>query len=428
MGGTPGGANYDTAPMHVAILAHALPQPSSNGGPMTCWALLRHLRDAGHEVSVISLRYASDPFVTPEREDQIRATGARLVIVEVEAEADLQRPAGAVSQSTLERVFPTAHLRPRVGAVLEELAPDAAFIYHWDTLAATYGLRSVPRFGAVGDPWHLPNLRRWQHTRPSPTRAYVAWTFATLRGIRPSTRAMVEILNDCDDAAVFQAETADTLRRKGARNAPYLRPPILDGGGPDWESRRTDGRGARPRILLGPSHLGATSTRAGLQLFGKEILPALDRALGRDGFEVRVVGEGEPPPELAARLPHPGVTLTGRIEPADEEFLAADVQLIPTPFTLGQRVRIIVGWSFGCCVVTHESERANLPELADGENALLGRDGASVAAAIVRAARDGELRRRIGRGGRDTYERLFRPDVAARVIEERLARLARHDS
>ncbi len=42
--------------MHVALVTHSLPQPSTTGGPMTCWAIMRQLRDDGHRVTVISLR------------------------------------------------------------------------------------------------------------------------------------------------------------------------------------------------------------------------------------------------------------------------------------------------------------------------------------------------------------------------------------
>jgi glycosyltransferase involved in cell wall biosynthesis len=156
--------------------------------------------------------------------------------------------------------------------------------------------------------------------------------------------------------------------------------------------------------------------------FAREVLPALERELGTEAFEVRVVGEGEPPPELAR--PHPSVTLTGRIEPADDEFRSADVQLVPTPFALGKRVRIIVGWSFGCPVVAHQAEAGPLPELREGENALLAGNGRGLAEALARLARDETLRRRIAEGGRQTYEQIFAPAVAARPIVERLTALA----
>lgn len=414
--------------MKVALLSHGLPQPSSLGGPMTAWAVLAQLAAEGHDATVLALRYPGDPFYSAEREQAVEETAAGLVVIPVGPEHELRSPAGTVELRAgpgLERIFPTAGLRPRVEEALRAARPEAIFAYHWDTLAASHRLRVAPRLGVVDDLWHMPNRRRWQRARPAASRSYLYWTLSTLRGLRPTTKAMVALLRDCEASGAFQAETAAWLRGKGVPRCEYLHAPLTDAGGPHWKARRAEVRNERPRILLGPSQLGATSTRAGLQLFATEILPALERELGPDGFRVRVVGEGDPPAELARLLPRPSVVLTGRIEPADEEFLAADVQLVPTPYVLGKRVRIIVGWSFGCCVVAHAAEAVNLPELRNGVNALLGGDGASIAGAVVRAVREPDLARRLGAGGRSTYETLFHPRVAARALVERLERVAR---
>jgi Glycosyl transferases group 1 len=406
--------------VHVALVLHGLPQPSSLGGPMTAWALLEQLRAEGHRATVVALRYPEDPFYSADREEAVQAE-LRVVPVEV-------APAGAAGTVPLRgrpSIFPTRVLADELTRILDEVAPHAVFAYHWDTLAPLRGRDGPPRLGVVDDLWHMPNLRRWQRTRPAPSRAYVYWTLSTLRGLRPTARAMAEVLGDCAAAGAFQAETAAWLRRHGVPGCEYLHAPIADGGRPEWAARRRERENGRPKILLGPSQLGATSTRAGLRLFAREILPALERELGPDGFVVRVVGEGEPPPELAALLPRPSVELTGRIEPADDEFLRCDVQLVPTPYVLGKRVRIIVGWSFGCCVVAHTAEAVNLPELRDGKSGLLGSNGEEIAHAVVRALRDPDLARRIGEGGRRAYEENFHPAVAARAIILRLQDLAR---
>jgi hypothetical protein len=379
---------------------------------MTCYAILRQLQDEGHRVSVVALRYPADPFVEPEREEELGVP-----VTAVAAGVEETGPPGTVplrGAAGLGRIFPTYALRPRLREVLEELAPDAVFAYHWDTLAATHDLGVAPRFGAVDDPWHLPNLRRWQRTRPRGDRGYLHWTLSTLRGLRPVGHAMRELLDACEGACAFQSQTANDL------GCEYLRAPIADAGGPDWQAHRREREGERFRILLGPSNLGATSTRAGLALVARDVLPALVRELAPGSFVVRLVGEGEPPAELAA---HPAVEVTGRVEPADDEFRAAHVQLVPTPFALGKRVRIIVGWSFGTCVVAHAREADNLPELRHDENALLGGDGRQLAASIVRLANDGELRLRLAARGRETYERLFLPRVAGHEIVERIERL-----
>lgn len=398
--------------MHVALVTHGLPQPSSNGGPMTCWGLQTHLLEAGHEVTVVALRHPGDRFAGPEREEVVRATGAALVSVPV-PEPEL-RP--GVMPTPLQQ---TGALAPTMEGVLRDAGADVAFVYHWDTLAACHGVHVLPKLGAVGDPVHLPRLRRWQNTRPVLGRLFVERGIRVARETGPMTREMVALLGDCDAYGCFQADAAAWLRRKGAGACAYFASPIADPGLPGPRPAN-----ARPRILLGPSRIASTSTRAGVELFAREILPALERALGRDGFEVHVVGEGDPPPVLARVLPHPAVVMRGRVEPADDEFAACDVQLVPTPFVLGIRLRLVSGLAHGCCVVAHAAEQANIPELADGENCLLGRSGAELADAIARAARDPELRARIGSAARRTYEEHFHPSVAGAAIARRLEEIA----
>lgn len=408
--------------MRFALVTHSLPQPNTNGGPMTCWAIMREMLDTGHGVSVVSLRYPNDPYADQGRQAAVRNQGAALVVLPVD---DLPAsPAGARGPSArLAVVFPTASLLSRLRSVLEEIAPDAILVYHWDTLAATHGLAIAPRMGVVDDPWHLPNLERWKATRPRPSRSYLQWSLATLRGIRPTTRAMVELLQGCDASGCFQAQAAAWLREKGARGCEYLPASVVDPCGPDWETRRREAQQQALRILLGPSSLGATSTRAGLRLFATRILPKLERELGPDGFEAHIVGDGEPPAELARLLPRRTVKLRGRVEPPDAEFLAADIQLVPTPFVLGKRVRIIVGFAFGCCVVAHSAEAVNLPEIVHGENSLLAPDGEGIARELVRAARDPGLRRSLGAKARRTYEERFHPRTAAARVVDRLVAL-----
>ncbi|MBI3392616.1 MAG: glycosyltransferase family 4 protein [Nitrospirae bacterium] len=376
---------------------------------MTCWAILQRMREAGHRVTVVALRYPGDVFASPEREEIVRSAGADLAVLETGP----PEGAGSNGKGGLGRwlspdplkEFPTGELAPRMRSVIETIRPDAMFVYHWDTLAATHGLRVAPRMAGVGDPWHLPTLQRWRHAPMRLSPEYLRWTLGVAR---------------------FQARETRWLQQRGGTACAYFRSPITDSAGPEWQRRRSEAKKrGKPVILLGPSNLEGTSTSAGLRLFADEILPRVEAELGREGFLVRIVGEGSPPKELARILPRPSVELLGRIEPADQEFIGADVHLVPTPFVLGIRLRIVTGMSFGCCIVAHQNEAANLPELVDGENSLLGRDGTGLAKAIVKAVRDRELREHLGRNARRTYERFFSPEAAASPIVEELENLVR---
>ena len=164
-------------------------------------------------------------------------------------------------------------------------------------------------------------------------------------------------------------------------------------------------------------HLRGIATISGLRVFVDSMLPVLSEQLGADAFEARIVGGYDPPEHLRKPLRHPAVTLTGHVEPPDDEFLSAAVVLVPTPIRTGPRSRIITAMSFGCCVVAHRANGLGIPELVHGHNALLAGDGPGLVDAVVTALADPELRARLGRNARRTYETTFTPERAgARIV------------
>ncbi len=412
--------------MKFALVTHGLPQPSSNGGPMTCWAIVSTMLDRGHAVLVVTLVEPNDPFNTSERRRMVTSLGAEMLQLRVRGYGSPDLPAnwrngfGSTVKPSLGTLHPAVALARQMGTILGGNKFDAVFPYHYVAIAATHGLRGTPRLAVTGDLWHWSNLRRWLQNPPTLSRSYVAWTLSTLAGLRAHTKAMAELLNDCEIKGSFGAYDAAWLRQHGVLDARYFQSPIVDACGSQWQAMRNSAPARRkPKIVTAVSNLGATSTSAMLRLFAKEILPRLERELGPDGFEVHVVGEGEPPSELAELLPRSSVILRGRVEPADPEFLSADVLLVPTPIKLGLRLRIVTGMSFGCCLVAHNNEALNIPELTHDHNALLASSGQGLADAVVQAVRDPALRQRLGANARKTYEQSFHPSVAgARIVDE----------
>jgi glycosyltransferase involved in cell wall biosynthesis len=71
-------------------------------------------------------------------------------------------------------------------------------------------------------------------------------------------------------------------------------------------------------------------------------------------------------------------------------------------------------------VVAHRDAALSMPEIIDGQTALLADDAEGLADAIARAAADRALCRKIGEGGWETYRTLFRAESVAPEIVERL--------
>lgn len=410
----------------AAIVAGGVPNPTTGGGALTQWTVIRQLVEAGHEVTVYAL--VEPGFVdwtgttAEERLGRLEALGARVEPLAATLDP-IPRGSGAMRLRRLwrprpEELYPDLRHADAVRARIERGGHDAAWVYHFEALAASRALRGVvPRFAAVGDPSHLPLLYHWKiRARLSP--AGLRRLVRLQAVLRTQPVLMRSLLRECEAAGAFAAHHAARL------GVEYLRTPVPDDAGPGWrEARERRREKRRPTILL-LGHLAGAVTIDGLRVFARA-LPALERELGPDGFEVRVVGGHEPPAELEETFARPSVVRVGHVEDPREELEAADVLLVPTSIPLGIRVRVVTGWSFGTCVVSHSANALGIPELAHERNGLLAEGPAQLAEQTLRAVRDLELRRRLEAGGRETYERDFIPAVAAGRIETRLREIAR---
>jgi glycosyltransferase involved in cell wall biosynthesis len=420
----------------VAVLvAGAVPNPEQSGSTLTVWTIVRHLIEAGHEATVFVLRdeaLGAPGAIFAERADRLRGLGAEVRVLESQA----GQVFGRMSTSTTarlrrarrpsdEEMLPQLLDAELVRSAVEEAAPDVLYAFHWEAVAASRGLRGViPRFATVVD---LPQLAAWYRWRATPGRLRRAGLLRLLwlqSRLRHMPRLLVRLLNECEASGNFAAHHAAWLRRRGATRCDYYPTPIEDLAGDGWRAaRRQHPRGGLPRLLL-IGHLRGISTLDGLDVTATSILPRLERTLGADGLEVRIVGDYDPPARLRAALDRPSVSFLGHVERVDAEFAAADVLLVPTSIPLGARVRIITGFSFGCPVVAHESNRLGIPELADGGNILLGRNGEELGEAAGRVFTDLELQDRLAEAGRATYERVFAPSAAGVRLEATLERIA----
>ncbi|HYZ77583.1 MAG TPA: glycosyltransferase [Gaiellaceae bacterium] len=417
--------------MRVATVFAGVPNPYEAGGMLMHWASINALLRAGHDVTFVSM-----PWDQPPRDDRIaalRELGADVVV--------LPRPAGTADGTGRWRarfrygrsllwpgdhaLFPALASESELARKITELAPDALLADGVSAVTAAHRV-PVPKLAFIGDP---PGFSRRERLRWDPVQTTGRNRDALLHQLGTRTfalradRRLLAMLGGYDSVGIFGAHRAEWARRHGIR-AWYVRSPIMDAVGPSWKERRRElGPNPKPRMLL-IGHLRGIATISGLYVFVEEILPALTTALGPERFDVEIVGAHDPPTSLRPALDaHPAVHLRGHVEPPDEEFLRADVVLVPTPIETGPRVRILSAFSYGCCVVAHEANRLGIPQLVHDENVLLA-DTAGLARETLRALADPELRERLGRRGRELYEAEFTPEKAGATIVQELERLA----
>jgi glycosyltransferase involved in cell wall biosynthesis len=413
--------------LHVGVVYIGVPNTGHGGASLTAFSFISALLRAGHAVTTFPLLADELDLRWEERIAPLRELGSDVRPIAPPAaparSGSRLRERAAYGASLLwppeDALFPSARQAADVRSAFADASIDAGLVYGIDAVAASYRGLGVPVMALMSDP---PGLSRRVRMRYDPGAAWslrprqAAYRLGQLSYWLHADRRLVRMLQQYPTVGMFAAHHAEWAKARGVR-AWYVPSPILDLGGPDWERRRlATSRPPRPRILM-IGHLRGIATISGLVVFVGSMLGPLSDRLGADGFEVRIVGGYEPPERLRPRLRHPAITLTGHVEPPDEEFLSADVVLVPTPIRTGPRSRIITAMSFGSCVVAHRANTLGIPELVHGENALLADDGSGLVDAVIAALMDPGLRARIGRNARRTYETTFTPETAgARIV------------
>lgn len=436
--------------MKTVVLSGGIPNPTSGGGALTAWSIVGSLLRAGHSVDVCVLENVSLSASSRKRNEKVQmleALGARVTSIEVPVDGEnedgdntseerglltslpsyrLRRAVRFASsmldvkRPPLERYYPTVRYASQVTETLRSLSPDALFVYHFEPLAPIFKTQVAPTMVGVGDPSHLPAYHRWRLKNPFElSLRHIDDAVSRIKRARWQMGYMRQMMSRCAVAGAFAAHHAEEFRRSGLHDCRYLRTPIEDSAGASWASHRAAQHNEKPRLLM-IGHLKGIATLSGLYFFAGEVLPLLEERLGPNAFEVHIVGGFDAPDDLSDLLDRPSVRFRGQIEPADDEFLASEILVVPTPIPLGIRVRILTGFSFGSCIVAHDANAEGIPEMKHRDNALLASTGPEMADLIVEALGDPSLRRRLSERARATYETYFSPDTAGRAIVDEI--------
>lgn len=390
--------------------------------------LLRALA-ARPEVSLCLLvvRRPDDPPET--REERESRLALKSVGLEFLPELTLPRPprrGSAVAKFVRplpEHFYPDIVHGPAIASALGSWGADVLMVPWSEWLTAACSTVPIVKFAYYGNPDHKTGSARVEHDRrldgPSWSNTRVRVALPRLERAHLETMRRYEILGDvaANDAAYYATA--------GHPNAFYIRNLWIDRFGPAWREKRDLLEADAPTIIIGNvGKLDGTANRLGLDYLGREVLPALRRRMPAGSFEVKLLGAGSLHPKIRAGLDAPDVTFCGFVDDIDQEMLRAPIFLCVnngTPFNVGH-TRYLHAWTLGCCVVAHAAASEAMPEIRDGENALLGADADGIAEAIALGAADRALRRRIGENGWRTYEECFRATSVAKDIIEAIAR------
>lgn len=420
--------------MHIAYIAAFIPFYADRGILMHNWAILKALVQAGHRVTLCAIRKNCDLAAAKVEHDRAQAVASLGVNVEIiRFTPRIPPPVGKAQtlwhltrqavHSTMIDFHPRFDVVPELAKTLGRIKPDAVVAYRLEALSAIHGLKFGPTIALLVDIPHLQTKFQWQLV--SPIKRIPLLPLAALAR-RHQARFMFRLLADCNGVINFSALNTEWLCRNGV-DCRYLPVPLFDGAGVDWErQRQACPPRSKPKIVIA-GHLSAIAMVEGLRLFVNETLPILEQVLGPDGFEVHIFGQHDPPSDLVRKLARPSIRMRGyHPNGIGQELLASDILLVPTPMELAMHTRIIEGFAYGCCVVAHAVAAKDIPQMVHGENVLLGSDGRSLANALLAAIQTPELRRQLGRKGRQTYERCFSLETAGGQLVAELERIIRN--
>lgn len=383
---------------------------------MTVWAIAKELEKNGIKVKIIS-------FISQNEKKLYK----NISILKTKNIPDIHiySPTSTNINSLIEkfknifdfsRKIRTQYNDKKIIKEIEKIKFDALFLYHWEPMSILKNCNKIPKLGIVGDPWHHPRLRNWQSSKKN-NQSLNFW----INGVKVflsclfDIRTMRNLMMNCNQSGSFQSHEVKSFKKYGVKDCKYYRTPLIQNKIRKYHRKNK----SEKIILIGPSNLEATSTRHGLIYFAEEIYPELLK-IKNQNFKVRIVGEGLPPDEIITTMKDNRIQVIGRVEPPDQEFRRCTLQLVPTPFVLGIRIRIITGMNYGACIIAHKNESYNIPELQDGKNCMLASSGKEFAEKISRVFSSNRIRKKISKNAKSDFDKYFDAKVAIKEIEKDL--------
>ena len=319
-----------------------------------------------------------------------------------------------------EDYWPGVRRRPLANDLVNRTGVDAVVVPWAEQVTPMFSEAPCLRVAYYGDP-EPKNLRFMSMPPVQPSRGILRDAVRSFR-ISQFERFHLAMMRRYHLVGEVAANDAAYYREHGIADAFYARIPYADRCPADWIELRNALEAKAPgRIVANIGSQRSTGNVLALHYLADEILDRLDRRLD-GGYEVHLYGGGDMPADLARKLDRPAVRNVGFVDDVDGSLMAASVFLClnnATAYKVNQS-RYMHVWSLGGCIVAHDDAALSLPEMVDGENALLGGCPDAIVEQIARALEDRSLRRRIGVAGRTMFMTRF---TGAAVSSDLLQRM-----
>ena len=380
--------------MKILFLSQLLPLPLDAGPKIRAYYVLRHLAEAGHEVTLLC-------FVRPgDRESDVRELGRFCSTVET---VTLSRSRlKDVRDGLLSLVSATPFLirRDRSAAMdrrLEQVAGRTSFdAVHADQLwMAPYALscrvplKVLDQHNAV---FKVPQRLAAQQRNPV--------VGAVLRGEATKLASFERSAVATFDRVVWVSEDDRRAFPSADRNRKGLHETIPIAIDP---SERLPVERSRPFRVTFLGGLHWPPNAEGVRWFAERVWPKV--AAAKPDALFTVIGKGGPG-QLGSRNGRGGMTVVGYVADLERYLAETAAFIVPLHTGAGMRVKILDAWSWALPVVSTTVGAEGIRATA-GEDLLVADTADAFADALIRVLGDQALARRLSRAGRSTVEALY---------------------
>ncbi|MDJ0836105.1 MAG: glycosyltransferase family 4 protein [Acidobacteriota bacterium] len=398
------------------VSSNRYPYPTGNGAAVLMHALITCYRRLGYEVTLVpaSLRNPED---REKAEPYWEAEGVPVHrIPAVMAVKTHKSRAALVRRALLPRLSDHFHMHDVPASGLQEFVVSGGFdlvvSYGWEALGVIAGLDHPDKVASLVDPLDsLIELMAAQNRFGFSMTKLRGWLKFKAASHKPAYADL--LLSKVHHIFEHAYQHCEELRARGYRNAHYFPHPL-----PRQDELPPKQPSDQVTVLILGS-LKGTAGRYGFEFFLDKVMPRLEPKLAKLDRRVvfRIVGHGELKSELRERLEaNPYCDFVGFVDKVEPEFAGADIMLVNIPVAHGFRTRIAEAFGYGKCVVAHAANATGMPELRDEDNALTAADPDLFTQKLLRAIEDPELRVRLGRKARETFEAEICQDAAVGKI------------
>lgn len=433
--------------MNIFVIVPIVPDPKGEANQAVSFELLTFLSGKGHKIILQPIladsnysQRANDQDSTSTAKNKINELGVDIldtIFVDKQEEKNNSKLIKylknllfilniIVFRSRINpKIFPAIKLSEKIRDIIYSKNSDIILsIWSWEAVPATNLINDIPKFAYYGNPDHKPERMRLNFPELFDIRkeGFKNSLYYFLTKARNKTKEIqhLKMMMKNDIIATDAQNHAIYYAKHGHKNSIYINnlwpisknKPIFGG----------IAKKNKPIKIVGSvGNLAATGNTFGLHYLGNRVAPLCEQNLGKGNIVFSIYGGGKLRKSNKSIAHNSTFNFKGWVEDLENEILTSYAFLVLSNaygFSVGN-TRVLLAWSLGSCLITHANSVKSMPILKNGENALLGENPEQIANLISKITYDHKLRKKIGKGGYDTFIKYFTAEhVSERILTE----------